>query len=152
MPGAPGAGNWIPAEGEVLDELLLALDQRGVDFSEVFLISPFRDVARQIRRRGCTYPGLTAGTIHTAQGREADVVIFVLGGNPARPGARAWAAEKPNLLNVAVSRARRRLYVIGDRESWAKLPHFKVLAAELATARSGDDRSVTAPAVRSDGS
>jgi AAA domain len=132
VPGAPADGNWVPAEGEVLDGLLQGLQWQGADFSEVFLISPFRDVAAQIRGRRRAYPGVIAGTIHTAQGREADVVILVLGGNPARPGARAWAAAKPNLLNVAVSRARRRLYVIGDRDAWGRLPHFEVLARELA--------------------
>jgi superfamily I DNA and/or RNA helicase len=81
------------------------------------------------------YEGLTAGTIHTAQGREADVVILVLGGNARRPGAMAWAAQKPNMLNVAVSRARRRLYVIGDRAAWSGLPHFDVLAESLESER-----------------
>jgi hypothetical protein len=132
VPRAPASGNWVPAEGEALDELLRGLQLQRADPSEIFLISPFRDVAAQIRRRRREYPGLTAGTIHTAQGREADVVILVLGGNPGRPGARAWAAEKPNLLNVAVSRARRRLYVIGDHEAWGRLAHFEVLARELA--------------------
>jgi hypothetical protein len=71
------------------------------------------------------------GTIHRMQGREADVVILILGGQPDRPGARQWAAERPNLLNVAVTRARRRLYVIGSRRNWSRLPYFDVLAGSL---------------------
>ncbi|MFE7594621.1 hypothetical protein ACFU6K_34970, partial [Kitasatospora sp. NPDC057512] len=43
----------------------------------------------------------------------------------------AWAAGTPHLLNVAASRAKRRLYVVGDRALWAPLLHFDVLAAEL---------------------
>ncbi|GAA3450207.1 hypothetical protein [Dactylosporangium matsuzakiense] len=69
--------------------------------------------------------------MHTAQGKQADVVILVLGGNPDRPGARRWAAARPNLLNVAVSRAKRRLYAIGDREAWSAQRYFKTLAADL---------------------
>jgi superfamily I DNA and/or RNA helicase len=129
------SGHWIPAEGEVLRALLEQLRARGTDFSGVFAISPFRDVARRMRPLKNDYEGLTAGTIHTAQGREADVVILVLGGNARRPGAMAWAAQKPNMLNVAVSRARRRLYVIGDRAAWSVLPHFDVLAESLESER-----------------
>jgi superfamily I DNA and/or RNA helicase len=55
----------------------------------------------------------------------------VLGSAPGNTRARNWAAAKPNLLNVAASRAKRRLYVIGDRERWGDLPYFTTLAAAL---------------------
>lgn len=131
VPNAPASGNWIPAEGDRLDELLQDLGDLGADFSEVFLITPFRQVAYNIAKRRYDYPGLTAGTVHVAQGREADIVILILGGNPHHPYAREWAAGKPNLLNVAISRARRRLYVIGDKNAWSKQPYFQTLATKL---------------------
>jgi AAA domain len=124
-------GHWIPAEGDQVDRILAHLSGIGFDFSQVMAIAPFRDVARPLSGRTRTYPGLRAGTIHTAQGKEADIVILVLGSDPAREGARAWAAERPNLLNVAVSRARRRLYVIGSRERWMRQRYFDVLAEQL---------------------
>jgi len=40
------------------------------------------------------------------QGKEANVVILVLGGNPGRLNAHAFAIDTPNLLNVAATRAR----------------------------------------------
>lgn len=65
------------------------------------------------------------------QGQESEVVVLVLGSAPANVRARDWAAEKPNLLNVPVSRAKRRLYVIGNREKWRNLRFFDVLATTL---------------------
>lgn len=124
-------GNWIPAEGEEVDRILAHLKGIDFDFEQVMAIGPFRDVAQQLEQRRWRHRGLRAGTIHTAQGKEADVVILVLGSEPAREGARTWAASKPNLLNVAVSRARRRLYVIGDRDAWRPQRYFDVLADRL---------------------
>jgi hypothetical protein len=123
-------GHWISAEGGEVDRILAHLAEIKFDLSKVMAIGPFRDVARQLeeRKHARKFRGLSAGTIHTAQGKEADVVILVLGSEPDRDGARAWAASKPNLLNVAVSRAKRRLYVIGDRNAWMSHRYFKVLA------------------------
>ena len=45
-----------------------------------------------------------------------------------------WAARKPNLLNVAVSRAKRRLYVIGDRAAWSQQRFFGAVAQTLPVA------------------
>lgn len=129
--GSGSQGHWIPDEGHQLDRILSVLVDLKFDMSEVMVIGPFRDIARQIRGKARQHPGLVAGTIHTAQGKQADIVVLVLGSAPDHPGARQWAASKPNLLNVAVSRAKRRLYVIGNRQAWATQRYFDVLAFNL---------------------
>jgi hypothetical protein len=134
-------GHWVPAEGDQLRTLLGELLADGVEVARIRVLSPFRQVAAeaalvhgQVFGESCSADDRKkwVGTVHTMQGREADVVILVLGGNPAQPAARAFATRTPNLLNVAVTRARRRLYVIGDRAAWAGEPHFDVLARNLA--------------------
>jgi hypothetical protein len=59
-------------------------------------------------------------------------VTLLLGGNPQRPGAKRWAASEPNLVNVAASRAKERLYVIGDLAAWSSYNYFDVMAEALA--------------------
>lgn len=58
------------------------------------------------------------GTVHTFQGKEEDSVLMVLGVDQWHVGSADWACAKPNILNVALTRARQRFYVIGDRELW----------------------------------
>lgn len=109
-------GNWIPAEGQALKELLALLHEDGVEDKDIAVITPFKVVRGNLTRM--LRDKIVSGTIHTMQGKEAPVVIMVLGGNTAGSGARDWAVSEPNLLNVAVTRAKRRFYVIGDRNDW----------------------------------
>jgi hypothetical protein len=136
VPSGQSRGNWVPAEGQALAAVLDELAVEGVKTEEIRVISPFRDVVRgskDIARRtfGRAFAAKNVGTVHTVQGQEADVIILVLGSAPRNERARAWAAEKPNLLNVAVSRAKRRLYVIGDHRRWSVQPYFDVLASTI---------------------
>ncbi|MDQ3802472.1 MAG: AAA domain-containing protein [Acidobacteriota bacterium] len=71
------------------------------------------------------------GTVHTFQGKEADAVILVLGAGEQTEGAARWAAERPNIWNVAATRARFRFYVVGSAGLWGKLDHFRVAHALL---------------------
>ncbi|MDL2307353.1 AAA domain-containing protein, partial [Desulfovibrio sp. OttesenSCG-928-C06] len=72
------------------------------------------------------------GTVHTVQGREAEAVILVLGAPEAsQRGARAWAGKTPNLLNVAVTRAKEAVYVVGCREAWKDIGFFQTLSHML---------------------
>lgn len=136
VPSAYSTNNWIPAEGEALALLLEELRAQGVSARDIRVVSPFRDAvagAKRVAKRtsGDRFAQFNVGTVHTVQGQEADVVVLVLGSAANNERARRWAAETPNLLNVAVSRAKRRLYVIGDRKRWRDQRFFDVLAAAL---------------------
>ena len=133
VPSTTSEGHWIEGEGARLHELLSTLLAMGMRRDEIAMISPFRDCASRLTRiaKAFELDEKKVGTVHTAQGKEADIVVVVLGGNPKSSGAKAWAASKPNLLNVAVSRGKKRLYVIGDRKLWKKHSYFSVMAEQL---------------------
>ncbi len=129
--GADADGHWIPAEGEMVLSILNDVASDADD--TIYVISPFRDVVSGLESLlpPKRFPNVEVGTIHTVQGKESDVVLLVLGGNPSRPGAKNWASKKPNLLNVAVSRAKRRLYIIGNRSMWKGYDNFDVCSEIL---------------------
>ncbi|MDX1998245.1 MAG: AAA domain-containing protein [Thermoanaerobaculia bacterium] len=137
------AEKWCPEEGEVVLELLRRLARSGAP-SDLYLVTPFVVVADNLRRLvrqakledwlgdSADWAKTHIGTVHTVQGREAEAVILVLGAPASeQTGARNWAGGRPNLLNVAVTRAKERLYVVGNRELWREAGVFRELAGRL---------------------
>lgn len=141
-------GKWSAAEGEVALRLLSSLleNDTNLEGPDIFLITPFRLVAQKLRQLVAASSFLASklpqptrrwaqeriGTVHTFQGKEAEAVVFVLGApTQESAGARRWAGARPNLLNVAVSRAKQKLYVVGCREAWKDIGVFQTLAMSL---------------------
>ncbi len=97
-----------------LTEALLGLDRRWPD--RVIVVSPFRAQAFLLERllQPLDPDRVKVGTIHRMQGDEADIVIF----DPVVPGSPFLAADRasPRLVNVAISRARGQVFLLGDRE------------------------------------
>lgn len=139
-----GSDKWCPEEGDVVLDLVERLLSGGVE-PDLYVVTPFVQVADGLRRVLRDSRVLAAnvndidrwvfdrvGTIHTVQGREAEAVIFVLGApNVDQRGARAWAGSDPNLLNVAVTRAKEALYVVGNRDLWRSAGVFAALDREI---------------------
>ena len=77
------------------------------------------------------------GTIDSFQGREFDVVLFSATrcSQPSRPDHRLFGfLRSPNRMNVALSRARRALIIVGDRQFFATRAQHDVPALfDLAT-------------------
>jgi superfamily I DNA and/or RNA helicase len=122
-------------EGHALHEELEAaknlLQKLAAHEDKIFIISPFRSIAGACYNKFQKKGRIECGTIHTFQGRETDVVLLVLGTAQHSTKARNWVAATPNILNVAITRARHRLYVIGNRQTWGALPYFDHLAKTL---------------------
>ncbi|SHL62651.1 DEAD/DEAH box helicase [Flavobacterium pectinovorum] len=91
----------------------------------IYVISPFKSVAGACDNEFRKIENVFCGTVHKFQGKEADIVFLVLGSDPKSSGARKWASQKPNILNVALTRAKKRLYVIGNKKLWSQCEYYK---------------------------
>lgn len=60
------------------------------------------------------------GTVHTFQGKEANEVILLLGCDTGSGASGAIEWVNTNIVNVAATRAKYRLYVVGDASAWKK--------------------------------
>jgi hypothetical protein len=137
------SGKWSPNEGVIVLDMVWRLLESGIEDPDLFIITPFRIVSFNLRemirgdpriverlpQKAWEWSNKRIGTIHTFQGKEADTVILVLGAPHNKcAGARYWAGKSPNLLNVAVTRAKRRLYVVGSHQAWRNEGCFRHLA------------------------
>lgn len=118
---------------EEIDFLKVKIKElRKVGYNDrIYVISPFKTVANYCVSEFHEDKNVFCGTIHKFQGREADIVFLVLGSNPASSGARNWASQKPNMLNVALTRAKKRFYVIGNKKLWGNCNYFNIMARSL---------------------
>lgn len=135
---------WCQQEGEMVIKLLQQLKADGCN-PDLYIVTPFVVVQDRLRKliaeskilenwvdNPREWPYRRVGTVHTVQGREAEAVIFVLGApNPEQQGARSWAGGMPNLLNVAITRAKESLYVVGNKELWKSAGNFQTLVRML---------------------
>ncbi|ROM55132.1 hypothetical protein BK648_06425 [Pseudomonas poae] len=136
---------------EFMAKVIVCLFQRDQALPKLYVVSPFKAVRQALRqhliqiewagaapRRGDLKEWVkrNVGTVHTFQGKEQDTVFMLLGADKDHAGGAQWAASKPNLLNVALTRARHRVYLVGDIELWGQLEHFSLAArGEHALAR-----------------
>ncbi len=136
--GNVGKRQEVPEQTRFVLELLLALYQRDGQLPGLYLISPFKAIKTELTKKILELDWVKdgqeieppkkneikkwckerVGTVHTFQGKEEDSVLMILGADSQHVGSADWACGKPNILNVALTRARRRFYVAGDRELW----------------------------------
>lgn len=126
-----------PINKHVIVEEINTLKQKVVELIDssyignIYIISPFKSVANACDIEFRYIKNVSCGTVHKFQGKEADIVFLVLGSDPKSAGARNWASQKPNILNVALTRAKKRLYVIGNKKIWGQCNYYSEMAKLL---------------------
>ncbi|PYE85304.1 DEAD/DEAH box helicase [Phyllobacterium leguminum] len=140
----------VPEQVAFIVAVLAASFRRDGSLPDIYIISPFKETKAALKREiekvswvgpdslQVSRPKKLAqwlkdriGTVHTFQGKEENAVFLVLGTDATRRGAAAWAASRPNLLNVAATRARYRLFIVADRDLWRGLQYFSDAAGML---------------------
>jgi hypothetical protein len=122
-----------PSGSRVNDEQLSEAIKQLVDLSERFkratigLVTPYRAMADAAVELAKQHPSLSPlidqqrliiGTAHRFQGSEVDFLVFATtAGSNAGRRELSWV-EHPNLFNVAITRAKKRLIVIADPVLW----------------------------------
>lgn len=127
--------HFVRKQGEAVCRILEKAFEKS-EFPNLYIISPFKSVVYGIRnyikeystQNLDSYLNKTAkkddwikekiGTVHTFQEKEANEVIFLLGCDAGKEAAGAVRWVNSNIVNVAVTRAKYRLYVIGDSKAW----------------------------------
>lgn len=126
--GRAGKDHFVEAQGKKAWELIREAFRLTKEIPSIFVITPFttvRDGMKKMIRsqpeyrkdaRFAEWAEKNIGTVHTFQGKEADEVVFLLGCDRNALPAVQWV--NANIVNVAATRAKYRLYVIGDYTVW----------------------------------
>lgn len=105
----------------VIRNFCIQLKRDGIDPKNIKVMSPYNaqvDVLQKVI--GDLIPAIEIGTVHRFQGQEADIVIFDICDSHGLPYLSRFvqsddiSQDGARLLNVAVSRAKRRLVVVGN--------------------------------------
>ncbi|HEX3628900.1 MAG TPA: AAA domain-containing protein [Candidatus Dormibacteraeota bacterium] len=105
------------AEIEAVGRVVRHLQRLGLEHLRVAVIAMYQDQVTQLKRelRMVALPGLAVDTVDAFEGEEADVVILSL--VRSNEAERIGFLKKAQRLNVAISRAKQLLVVVGDIET-----------------------------------
>ena len=149
---AGGSGCFCAEEVDAVVELVRTILEDNNFQGSLGIVTPFRQQANRIQdaiyAHGLHFEDLEkvsfhVDTSHGFQGDEKDVMFFSLCGGPNMPrGSRAFLRETGNLFNVAASRAKAVLHVVGNR-TWAEhcgIKHVQNLARPIQKINRHDER------------
>lgn len=129
----------VPEQINYVVNMLIDYHNKYQCFPDCYIISPFKTVIREFKRSiskkfSNKWINQHSGTIHTFQGKEANEVILLLGCDNRPSGKRAaefMMGKKPNITNVAVSRAKSRLMVVGNFDLWNNIPYVNTICEKM---------------------
>jgi predicted DNA helicase len=118
---AGGESRINPGEAQLVERKVAALVDAGVPGSEIGVITPYAAQVRLLRER-LDLPGLEIDTVDGFQGREKEAIVISLVRSNLRQEIGFLADIRR--MNVALTRARRKLLVIGDSATLGAHPFY----------------------------
>ncbi|MGB0388952.1 MAG: AAA domain-containing protein [Ardenticatenaceae bacterium] len=119
-----GQSRQNPPEAELVCCKIQAFIDAGVTPSDIAVITPYAAQVRLLREI-CRHREIEIGTVDGFQGREKEVIIISLVRSNQKGEIGFLANERR--MNVALTRARRKLLVIGDSATIATHPFYERL-------------------------
>ena len=119
-PGGTASGNTNPTEADRVVEIVESFLAAGVHPDDVGVIAPFRAQVAEISRR-LRAPGVAVDTVDRFQGSSKEVIVisFSATGELSSP-----IFEDHRRVNVALTRAKRALVLVGDRTALGSDPFY----------------------------
>ena len=116
-PDGTRVGNTNPTEADRVAEIVEAFTDAGVDPDAIGVIAPFRAQVAELSRR----VDVTVDTVDRFQGSSKEIIVlsFVATGRLAGP-----LFEDTRRINVALTRAKKALVLVGDRKALAAEPFY----------------------------
>ncbi len=96
------------------------LPELGENLSDVGIITPYNNQVEAIKKQ---LPNIEVDTVHKFQGREKDIIIISTVDDEERE-----FSNKHDLINVAVSRAKKRLYVVASGNDIGKKDIYDLIS------------------------
>jgi hypothetical protein len=117
--GAARRGSWYnQAEVDEVVKVVNRLLQALPGDATIGVVTPFAAQQQRIEK-AIDDQRIRVGTAHAFQGGERDAMVLSLVGGPEMaPRSVSWLERSPNLWNVAITRARAHLIVVGNRSFW----------------------------------
>lgn len=124
-------------ESDIILSIVSALNDCGITQNQIGIIAPYKSQVKHLQRKTSSMPHLEINTIDQYQGRDKEVIIFSC--TRSVYNMRSRILESPytvlddfRRLTVAVTRAKYKLIIIGDKETLWNYPPFEKLFKSLA--------------------
>ncbi len=124
-PETDGDSRLNPGEAHVVLTMVDSLLAAGVSAADIAIIAPYAAQVRYLRDRLNHQPELEVDTVDGFQGREKEAVLVSLV-RANREGELGFLADTRR-INVALTRARRKLVVVGDSATLGYHPFYQQL-------------------------